>query len=290
MDQVLFSYPPMKIEPGSKLDPSKLCKALGAREAKFLGSGGFGETWLVQLDGGPAAIKILHTATPERLEREIEALQRCNSPHVVRLIEYRSIEYNRKQLPALVFEYVDGGDLYSHIERGNWPKSLGELRSFAIGLLRGVVELHRRDVIHRDIKPQNIILRNGNYASPVLVDLGIARLVDLETITRYPMALGTLPFMAPEQLRGERAHKGTDVWAVGVVLYMLATRRHPFYTDVPIDYEDALDRLGTGPDPLPESLPEEFTRVVLRMLEPQVHRRGTAARNLAELEGWSVQQ
>jgi serine/threonine protein kinase len=100
-----------------------------------------------------------------------------------------------------------------------------QLRAFLHGVANGLEVLHSNQIIHRDIKPDNIILRGGDWARPVIIDLGLSRLLDLTSMTVYPWAAGTWPYMAPEQLRGERAIDRTDVWALGVVAGELATTR-----------------------------------------------------------------
>jgi serine/threonine-protein kinase len=146
----------------------------------------------------------------------------------VDLLDIGSTTLRDREIPYLDFEFIAGGDLDFWI-RVNGKVAEREAVDLASGLLQGVAALHKVHVLHRDIKPANIGLRDGDPRQPVLLDLGLAKLLDLESITRYPSHIGTAMYMSPEQLRGERAVKGSDVWAVGVVLHEVLTGRHPFF-------------------------------------------------------------
>ena len=111
-------------------------------------------------------------------------------------------------------------------------------------------------MVHRDIKPGNIALRDGDWSRPVLLDLGLARSADEATITVYPAAVGTAWYMAPEQLEGRRARKAADLFAVGVDRARGPGRRHPFYDDgASYTYADMTALIAKGPHPLPAGTP-----------------------------------
>lgn len=160
---------------------------------------------------------IVKNPEPERFEREVEALQRVNSARIVDVQGYgRDLEASDgKAYPYLISEFIEGGDVRDQLAGGVIPDDTG-LRAFLDGCLEGIEVLHDHQIIHRDIKPENIILRNSSWAEPVIIDLGLSRLLDLTTLTVYPWAGGTWPYMAPEQLRGERAIDRTDLWALAV--------------------------------------------------------------------------
>src|SRR5215204_3962193 len=158
---------------------------------------GSGECWKLEKGSSVEALKVIvKNPEPERFDIEVRALERVDSP--------------------LVMDVHQFGDVRSHLNAGSLPDD-AQLREFINAVASGLELLHANQIIHRDIKPENIILRGGDWASPVIIDLGLSRLLDATTLTIYPWAAGTWPYMAPEQLRGERAIDRTDLWALGVM-------------------------------------------------------------------------
>lgn len=268
--------------------PTELSQALGVDGVSFLGRGSFGETWAVRDD--PAgklqrAVKVILDPDypPALLSREVEGVRRVNHPNVVRFLDHIEIPLSSGKHPALVFEYVPGGDLSAKMATTTFSSE--QVWEFGVGLLGAVTALHETGTVHRDIKPQNIALRGGKIASPVLLDLGLSKMLDGDSVTKYPSLLGTLPFMAPEQVRWEPARKGADVWAVGVVLYLMLSGRHPFFgpRSQAKTTAEALAAFHAGPPPLPGSVPDALRETVLRMLSENAYSRGSAARRLAAL-------
>lgn len=269
-----------------KFNAVQIDGAFAATGAAPLGAGSFAETWRITLGSDVVAAKIITNPSYPLalLIREIEGLRSCDSPHIVRLIDDRMVLLNGDHLPALVFEYIDGGDVASHLAAGNRPNA-EELREFASGLLTAISLLHGCNTVHRDIKPENIALRDGDWTQPVLLDLGLAKVLDQQTITQYPTVMGTVPFMAPEQLQGDPARQMADMFAIGVVLYLLHTGNHPYYGPKAqwIDGAAAIQRIDAGPAALPTSTPTDLATVINRLLHPKAHRRGRAERALDDL-------
>ena len=140
-------------------------------------------------------------------------------------------------------------------------------------------------VVHRDIKPPNIILRNGVWSDPVIIDLGLCRLVD-SSFTVYPWAGGTWPYMAPEQIRGERTFDRTDMWAIAVTAAEVAARAHPFRSGEVTMPADWMQRLARG-IPAPGGRPHAFADFLVRAGAFAAYKRPTAAAAHAELtEEW----
>jgi serine/threonine-protein kinase len=254
---------------------------------RFLGSGAFGETWLVEAETANrrSAVKILAANyPPERLAREVEGLTRVDNKYVVKLLAHDVVDLGATARPALTFEYIDGGDVEQALAK-DLPTA-AELGAFARGLLSGIWALHETDTVHRDIKPANIALRSGRWDRPVLLDLGLAKMLDSATVTAYPSLLGTPAFMAPEQVRAERARKQADIWAAGTVLYVLATGRHPFVPGrhAPLTREGALEAFGSGPAPLPATIPQGLANLLLQMLSVSSSARGSATRVRRQIE------
>lgn len=200
-------------------------RAFPTENVHFLGSGTFGDTWRV----GDRVVKLIMNEDfpPERIEREIEAAG-IEHPNVVHLEEVLEVEAAGETRPALAFAYVKGVDLATKLAQDGPITDEDELRALAIGLFSGLAACHDGKVIHRDIKPENVQLRMGKPSRPVLLDLGLAHVADLSTLTTYPAAIGTRAFMPPEVLRGERAVRRSDVYAAAVTFFIAATGTHPW--------------------------------------------------------------
>ncbi len=247
----------------------------------LLGSGAYGDTWR----RGDSAVKIICADgyPPERVSREIAGLQRVDSPYVVKLLDFFTVNLGDKQRPALEFEYIAGGDVGMKIENNQWPTTAQSL-DMLTGLLTGVRDMHSSGTVHRDIKPNNIALRDGEWTRPVLLDLGLARGIDESTITIYPGHVGTAPYMAPEQLEGRPARKAADLFAVGVTIRQLIGHRHPFYDDgVNYTYDEAIAKIIKGPYDLPVSDLGHAGELLDRLVAAPEHERGSARSSLRRL-------
>jgi len=269
-----------------------LSDGLGAfDELVRLGSGTYGTTFRAVRGDDEYAIKVIHFPDmPEYLwRREITALQRVEHPNVVTFRNSGYFEVQGTSYPFLECEFIEGGSADRLIAEGNRPTSGDELRAFLTGLLSGVGEIHELGIIHRDIKPGNVALRGHDWGEPVLLDFGLARVLDMSTHTVYPHYIGTFRYMSPEQLRGEPARTRSDLFAVGLVTYEVGTGEHPFHTPGTSTVQSLHDRIASGPprDPkeLSDSWPADVARVVLRLLSFQGHERLSVGRALADLEG-----
>lgn len=244
---------------------------------------GSGECWKAEKDGDTFAIKVIvQEHEPGRFQRELEALKRISSDRVIQVLADGELTTSQgSRYPYMISEFVPGGNLREHLHQ---PPSDVHLRAFALGVLRGLHELHAADVVHRDIKPENIILRDGEWTTPVIIDLGLSRLVDTTTFTVYPWAWGTWPYMAPEQLAADRAIDRTDIWAVAVVVAELATGGHPFKepdeNSPPPDWDARL----RGGMVVPGSRPAALHTLLARAGEYRGYRRPTAAAAIELIE------
>ncbi|MGW4909976.1 serine/threonine-protein kinase [Streptomyces sp. NPDC004270] len=260
-------------------------QAVGASSVSYLGTGTFGETWRVVAGDRDAAYKIIYRndADLERLRREIESYRRVTSDNVVRLDNAMLLNIAGNRRATLVFEYINGGDLSEAVPKAR--PTADQLVNLASGLLQGISAIHAANLLHRDLKPANIALRGGDYSHPVILDLGLAKLMDVESITRYPQSIGTPMYMAPEQLRGDRALKASDLWAIGVVLYEAATGTHPYV--VPgetLSWDTFFERIKNKPA-LPENVPASVSDLIDRCLSEQPHKRGTVAKAILRIKG-----
>jgi non-specific serine/threonine protein kinase/serine/threonine-protein kinase len=203
-------------------------RSIGAyRLIRLLGSGGMGAVYLAERADGAfskkVAIKLLSAPflhALDRLRQEREILGRLDHPNIARLLDGGATP---EGLPYLVMEYVDGApiDRYSK-DRG---VSLEERIGLLLQVCAGVEHAHRNLIIHRDLKPENILVTAGGTVK--LVDFGIAKLLDdaLNVTFQRP---ATPAFSSPEQLRGEPVTTASDVYALGVLGYVLLTGSHPY--------------------------------------------------------------
>jgi eukaryotic-like serine/threonine-protein kinase len=176
------------------------------------------------------AIKVLHphfTADEEyveRFRREARSVAQLSHPNIVTVID-RGEDAGRQYI---VFEYVEGENLKQLLERTG-PMSVHQALEMALQMARALSFAHGRGLIHRDVKPQNVLLNAEGQAK--MTDFGIARSVDVQGVTITGTVLGTSEYIAPEQARGQQVDAQTDVYSLGVVLYELLTGSVPYDGD-----------------------------------------------------------
>ncbi len=221
----------------------------------------------------PVAVKVIKPWWAEdpdwvaSFEREAQLLARVDDPGIVRIYD---VGHAREGL-YYVSELVDGEDLAQRLRRAA-PAGLGvaEARAVALGLCRALAGAHAQRIVHRDVKPANVLLAHpvGGSATEARVkvgDFGVARLAGGSIFEHHPsVVVGTPKYMAPEQGRGLATTPATDVYAVGVVLYEMLAGRPPFTGDSPVAL--ALAHLHEPPPALPRGVPAELRRVVARAL------------------------
>jgi TolB-like protein/Flp pilus assembly protein TadD len=198
------------------------------------------------------------------LLHEARASSALNHPGICTVYE---VEDDGQQA-FIVMELVDGQRLSDLIPAGGLP--FESARTYGLQVADALAHAHAKNVVHRDVKPANILVTRQGRTK--ILDFGLARQVGaqgVERTTKTPSSFGddlagTLPYMAPEQLRGEPATARSDVWALGVVLYELASGRRPHEGDTPFTLSSSI--LGDAPLPLPEQAPPGLRKVVLRCL------------------------
>ena len=176
-------------------------------------------------DGRVVALKTIPAAglTPEmreRFTREADTCRTLDHPNLVRVFETGEADGMLYQ----AMELLEGADLGKVMAEGrqfNWDGKLGIMEQICDGLQYA----HEHKLVHRDIKPANLFLENSGRVR--VLDFGMVRVAESE-LTRAGSSLGTLNYMAPEQIRGQRCTPATDVFSAGIVFYQLATGRHPF--------------------------------------------------------------
>jgi serine/threonine protein kinase/Tol biopolymer transport system component len=209
------------------------------RILKLLGAGGMGEVYLA-LDarlGRRIALKFLpphltsNEATLHRLEQEARTASALNHPNILTIYEVGQIDGES----FIASEYIDGITLRTALHRGS--VDLATALDVAIQVASALVAAHSAGVIHRDLKPGNIMIRPDGYVK--VIDFGLAKLARAsgqniptgEAWTRPGSVIGTVDYMSPEQARGDKLDGRTDLWSLGVVLYEMLAHKRPFEGD-----------------------------------------------------------
>lgn len=251
---------------------------------EFLGEGGMGRVWKAR---DPrlqrhVALKLLRHGEPElveRLVREARAQAQVEHANVCRVYEVGE----DPELPYIAMQLVVGPSLRDVFRRLSVEEKVLILRQVA----SAVHAAHRTGLVHRDIKPANVLLErrpDGGW-HPYVVDFGLAREQSAPGITATGAVVGTAPYMAPEQARGEtsRIDRRTDVWGLGVTLYEVITGRLPFEGESTIDVlVKALSDEPLPPRRIDPSIPTDLERIVLKCLEKEPQHRYASAREVEE--------
>jgi serine/threonine protein kinase/tetratricopeptide (TPR) repeat protein len=200
-----------------------------------LGEGGIGVVWKAHdehLDR-EVAVKVLmpgalaDSTTRQRFRREAHVLSRLSHPGVATVFDFDV----QDGVDFLVMEFVPGGTLQQRLREG--ALALAEVYRLGTAIADALEDAHELGYMHRDLKPANIVLTAAG--APKILDFGLARLLQgaqtAAGLTQSGMVLGSLPYMAPEQLLGDADDRRTDVYALGVILYEMSTGRRPFLKD-----------------------------------------------------------
>jgi serine/threonine protein kinase len=252
-----------------------------------LGLGGSAEVWrgVDERLGRPVALKLLHAhllpeqAAGARFEREARAAAALAHPGIVAVFD---VEASASRA-AIIFELVDGETLADRLARdGALPPA--EAARIGAELAEALAHAHERGIVHRDIKPGNVLLERDGRAR--LVDFGIARLLERESahLTTAGTVTGTLRYLAPEQLAGEDASPSTDLYALGAVLFEMLAGRPAFEAATPVALVDA----QRHPPAAIAGVPPGLAEISLTALDPDPARRpASAAAMAAELRTWT---
>lgn len=245
-----------------------------------IGAGGMARVFLGRDDvlDRPVAVKILnphHSGTDigARFRREGRTAASLSHPNVVQVYDAGEDELEGHEVSYIVMEYVPGGDLKALIdEKGSLPSD--ELAGLGSEVASGLAHAHEKGVIHRDIKPHNILI--DAYGRPKLTDFGIARALDATQATRTGSYLGTALYSSPEQLRGEKVTPKSDVYSLGMSLYQAAVGEAPF-GGTPIEVASQhVSREPDAPSALGVDLSDGVEALILDCVQKDPDRRPTA--------------
>ncbi|MBN1484305.1 MAG: protein kinase [Chloroflexia bacterium] len=235
------------------------------------------------------AIKVLRPGLSDdeefrtRFQREATAVANMRHPNIVQLYDFGQLGDRY----YMVMEFVEGGSLRDRLQEMRSQDSslpLGEVEAIVRGVAAALDYAHRRGIVHRDVKPANILFtREGD---PVLTDFGIARLLRSNAVTMDGMSVGTPDYMSPEQGMGQPASLHSDIYSLGVVLYEMLVGRRPFTADTPfgviVQHIQSQIPSPRGEDP---AFPENLEHILERALAKEPQNRYASAGELArELE------
>ena len=268
----------MSLTAGTRIGPFTIQAPLGA--------GGMGEVYLAEDTRlrRRVALKVLppdltDDGARKRLLREARAAATLQHPNICTVYEVGEADGRG----FIAMQYLDGDTLADRLREA--PLDLPAALSIGAQVANGLAEAHRNGIVHRDVKPQNVMLSAANHAT--VLDFGLARASRREdavsetesALTATGVVSGTLLYMSPEQARGEIVDERSDVFSFGIVLYELVTRVRPFAHDSWVDTLAAM--LHREPPPIAVAIPSELRRILRKCLEKDKARRYQSMRDVA---------
>ena len=279
----------MEESPGRRCKPLYVSQAavqhdlfLGRyRPIRPLGSGGMGHVWLArdERSGLDVALKIVARdgKAGHRAEREARAAAALRHPRCQRI---RSLAHDASHV-YITYEYVPGRTLREAMRSGELDDRA--TIEVAAQICDALAHAHGRGIVHRDVKPSNVLLAETDSVDIRLLDFGLAQMAEFDTLTALGDVPGTLAYISPERLRGAVATAAADVWAVGVLLWEALAGEHPFWHG---DLNETTRRIEQGAAPLESrrpDLPRGIVETVAGALVLNPERRPSAGRLASDL-------
>jgi hypothetical protein len=245
------------------------------RPLRPLGSGGSGSVWLArdERNGLDVALKIVprEGKAASRAEREADAAARLRHPAC-----QRTYGFGRDSRHVYIaYEYVPGRTFREALRSGDVDDAAAV--EAAVQVLEGLAHAHARGIVHRDVKPSNVLLAEGRGVSVRVLDFGLAQIHEAETLTAQGDVPGTLAYIAPERLAGDTTTAAADVWAVGVMLWEALAGRHPFWCSSLLETARAIEAGAPSLASLRPDLPKTLLTAVDRALDLDPTQRPSAA-------------
>lgn len=242
---------------------------------RHLSTEGQGSVFLGKYKGETAAIKFFYPQNnPQRIQHELSTLPAIKHPNLVELFDTCKINTAAAPIQVVAYKYYSGGDLRQFITSEVGLLSYEKLLDIGLQISEVIELLWSKRIVHRDIKPDNIVIHEGVY---VLVDLGVAKFLDQTRVTQPGFNPGTPGYESPEQDRGlTNLTLFSDIFSLGVTLYYLASKQHPFHGS------QELIRSQTPPQNLLQirnDLPLQFTNLIHDMMHFRVFNRPKSIHN-----------
>ncbi len=236
---------------------------------ELIGEGGMAEVYKAHdvLDNKEVAVKILRKqfASNEEFQRrfrnESKAIAVLSHPNIVKVYDMCFSE----KMQYIVMEYIDGITLKDYIDSErvlNWKDAV----HFIIQILRALQTAHNRGIVHRDIKPQNIMLLTDGTIK--VMDFGIAKFAREESMTATDQAIGTVHYISPEQARGDVTDEKSDIYSVGVMFYEMLTGQKPFDADTPVSIAVMhMQNVAQRPRDINPNIPSGLEEIIMHAME-----------------------
>ncbi|MBQ2264941.1 MAG: Stk1 family PASTA domain-containing Ser/Thr kinase, partial [Oscillospiraceae bacterium] len=259
--------------------------------SELIGIGGMADVYKATdiVDNKVVAVKILKKEFAEneeflrRFRNESKAIALLSHPNIVKVYD---VGFSEK-IQFIVMEYIDGITLKEYIENEKvltWKDSV----HFIIQILRALQHAHDRGIVHRDIKPQNIMLFTDGTIK--VMDFGIAKFAREEGRTATDQAIGTVHYISPEQARGDVTDEKSDIYSVGVMLYEMLTGQKPFDTDNPVTVAVMhMQNTAERPRSINPDIPAGLEEIILRAMEKDAENRyQTASDMIRDIESFKA--